>query len=179
MTLKRKTMDADDLMRMQEGSGVDLSDISESESDAEWDDVVVERDTGLQGEPITTAHKIPVKDRTTHIESIPPPLPHHTKKKVTFQSLGTTPAMINALTAMSIKLPTEVQVACIPPLLAGTYTTLSRSGGSFILCYRQRLYRDIQNRFRQNDSVRHTHPPSPRTRSLRYIRIGPYTHSVI
>ena len=122
MALKRKAMDADDLMRMQEVSGVELGDISESESGAESDDVaedLVERDTGSKSEPSAITLKLPVKDRTIHIRTIPSSIPHHSKR-ATFKSLGTSPSMISALTAMSIKLPTEVQIACIPPLLAGT-----------------------------------------------------------
>lgn len=36
-----------------------------------------------------------------------------------FASFGISPALVAALTSMSIKVPTEVQAACIPPLLAG------------------------------------------------------------
>lgn len=36
-----------------------------------------------------------------------------------FMSFGVSPALVAALTSMSIKVPTPVQAACIPPLLAG------------------------------------------------------------
>lgn len=36
-----------------------------------------------------------------------------------FTSFGVSPALVAALASMSIKVPTPVQAACIPPLLAG------------------------------------------------------------
>lgn len=41
----------------------------------------------------------------------------------TFASLGITSTLFNALSKMSIRVPTEVQAACIPPLLEGEYLT--------------------------------------------------------
>ena len=38
----------------------------------------------------------------------------------TFEELGTSKALIASLAAMSIRTPTEVQAACIPPLLSGS-----------------------------------------------------------
>ncbi|KAI0089172.1 DEAD-domain-containing protein [Irpex rosettiformis] len=40
-------------------------------------------------------------------------------KPSSFEALGVSPALITALTKMSIKLPTEIQAACIPPLIQG------------------------------------------------------------
>jgi len=40
-----------------------------------------------------------------------------------FASLGISDSLQSALTSMSIKTPTEVQAACIPPLLAGTFAS--------------------------------------------------------
>ena len=40
-------------------------------------------------------------------------------KSYTFSSLGISATLQTALKSMSIKLPTEVQAACIPPLLEG------------------------------------------------------------
>lgn len=50
---------------------------------------------------------------------------HHTTlspgvgKPVTFSSLGISPPLLSALSKMAIHAPTEIQQACIPPLLAG------------------------------------------------------------
>ena len=38
---------------------------------------------------------------------------------VTFSSLGISPTLLSALSKMAIHAPTEIQQACIPPLLAG------------------------------------------------------------
>ncbi|KAH9938315.1 P-loop containing nucleoside triphosphate hydrolase protein [Fomitopsis serialis] len=46
------------------------------------------------------------------------PKPARTRP-TSFESLGISSALLNALTKMSIKSPTEIQAACIPPLLAG------------------------------------------------------------
>ena len=46
----------------------------------------------------------------------------------TFLSLGVSPPLQASLSNMSIRTPTEVQAACIPPLLAGKF--LSNYGGS-------------------------------------------------
>jgi ATP-dependent RNA helicase DDX49/DBP8 len=40
-------------------------------------------------------------------------------KPVTFASLGISPSILSALSKMAIHAPTEIQQACIPPLLAG------------------------------------------------------------
>jgi ATP-dependent RNA helicase DDX49/DBP8 len=40
-------------------------------------------------------------------------------KLVTFSSLGISPPLLSALSKMAIHAPTEIQQACIPPLLAG------------------------------------------------------------
>jgi ATP-dependent RNA helicase DDX49/DBP8 len=42
----------------------------------------------------------------------------------TFASLGVAPVLLSALSKMSIQVPTEVQVACIPPLLAGEFSNI-------------------------------------------------------
>jgi len=38
----------------------------------------------------------------------------------TFASLGVEPFLVKALEAMAIRMPTEVQAMCIPPILSGT-----------------------------------------------------------
>lgn len=57
------------------------------------------------------------------------PLPAARKRPQTtarlFASFGISPTLLAALTSMSIKVPTEVQMACIPPLLAGACRSIS------------------------------------------------------
>jgi ATP-dependent RNA helicase DDX49/DBP8 len=48
----------------------------------------------------------------------PAPL-RHSAPALSFAALGISPHLLTALSCMSIKTPTEVQAACIPPLLAG------------------------------------------------------------
>ena len=47
------------------------------------------------------------------------PLSSGAGKPVTFSSLGISPPLLSALSTMAIHAPTEIQQACIPPLLAG------------------------------------------------------------
>ena len=51
----------------------------------------------------------------------PRPMPSEPNKSsvVSFSSLGISAPLQSALSAMSIKVPTEVQAACIPPLMLG------------------------------------------------------------
>lgn len=50
----------------------------------------------------------------------PPPPPSETPQNTkSFSSFGISTALVAALTSMSIRVPTEVQTACIPPLLSG------------------------------------------------------------
>ncbi|KAG6900930.1 hypothetical protein C0993_004367 [Termitomyces sp. T159_Od127] len=51
------------------------------------------------------------------VRNLPSPQP----KEVSFSSLGISTVLQSALTSMSIRTPTPVQAACIPPLLAGNF----------------------------------------------------------
>jgi len=51
-----------------------------------------------------------------HVSSPPPP---------TFAGMGVSSSLITAMNKMSIRTPTEIQAACIPPLLDGMYFTHS------------------------------------------------------
>jgi ATP-dependent RNA helicase DDX49/DBP8 len=59
--------------------------------------------------------------------TIKPQLVHHrpqspgagSSNHATFSSLGISPSLLSALSKMAIHAPTEIQRACIPPLLAG------------------------------------------------------------
>ena len=46
-----------------------------------------------------------------------------TPVSTSFASLGISPILLKALSSMSIRAPTEVQAACIPPLLQGKSTS--------------------------------------------------------
>jgi superfamily II DNA/RNA helicase len=48
----------------------------------------------------------------------------------TFKDLGIEPFLIKSLAVMSIKIPTQVQSACIPPVLAGADCISSAQTGS-------------------------------------------------
>jgi ATP-dependent RNA helicase DDX49/DBP8 len=68
------------------------------------------------------------------IASNPPPAhTRPTKLPTNFSSLGISPPLQAALSSMSIRTPTEVQVACIPPLLAGEF--YPTSGMHAFLCW--------------------------------------------
>jgi ATP-dependent RNA helicase DDX49/DBP8 len=59
--------------------------------------------------------RMTVKPRLVHQR----PLSSGAGKPVTFSSLGISPLLLSALSKMAIHAPTEIQQACIPPLLAG------------------------------------------------------------
>lgn len=59
--------------------------------------------------------RMTVKPRLVHQR----PLSSGAGKPVTFSSLGISPPLLSALSKMAIHAPTEIQQACIPPLLAG------------------------------------------------------------
>ena len=49
------------------------------------------------------------------------PLPTSSPRPPTFAEMGVSSSLVSAMNKMSIQTPTEVQAACIPPLLDGTY----------------------------------------------------------
>lgn len=46
------------------------------------------------------------------------------QRNATFASLDISPPLISALSKMAIRAPTEIQLACIPPLLAGEWVSV-------------------------------------------------------
>ncbi|KAJ7591133.1 P-loop containing nucleoside triphosphate hydrolase protein [Mycena floridula] len=107
MSLKRKRLTTDDLLRRQEGPSqrnefVDRSDSGES-SDEEDD---------FQQE------QLQVTDRLLNSKTPAQPVAS-SKSNHSFNTLGISPQLQAALATMSIMSPTEVQAACIPPLLSG------------------------------------------------------------
>ncbi len=61
--------------------------------------------------------RVIVKPRLVHQR----PLSSGAGKPVTFSSLGISPPLLSALSKMAIHAPTEIQQACIPPLLSGQW----------------------------------------------------------
>lgn len=48
---------------------------------------------------------------------------HVSSPSPTFSEMGVASSLVSAMSQMSIRTPTEIQAACIPPLLDGTYFT--------------------------------------------------------
>ena len=63
--------------------------------------------------PRTALPKAPINPPTTS-----------TPRPTSFASFGISHALLTALSKMSIKAPTEIQAACIPPILEGEYNIL-------------------------------------------------------
>lgn len=126
-------------------------------------DFIVEDRLGSSGQ-----HEKPLTPRQL-LPSVPP----------SFSSLGISAPLQSALKSMSIKSPTEVQVACIPPLLAGMYIFPSRKYKVLNWSQnRQRLYRKCPNWFRKNDCICIANPSETLSRSLWYICPGVNTYEV-
>ena len=61
--------------------------------------------------------RVTMKPRLIHRHTLSPEA--GPSKQVTFSSLGISPPLLSAMSKMAIHTPTEIQRACIPPLLAG------------------------------------------------------------
>lgn len=123
-TKKRAALSADDLLRRLEEPAAkrtrlspdvdddDDASVSSVSKDDEEDGELLAKDVPvrLAGDPIPRSSLV---NRNRN----PPAQP----KEVTFSSLGISTALQSALAAMSIRTPTPVQAACIPPLLAGKF----------------------------------------------------------
>ncbi|KAJ7179937.1 P-loop containing nucleoside triphosphate hydrolase protein [Mycena crocata] len=84
----------------------------DSDEESEYEDSQLTAVLGESGEDPSSSRLI-IKPRTDHKPLLRPPL------SSTFSGLGISPPLQSALTSMSIRAPTEVQAACIPPLLQG------------------------------------------------------------
>ncbi|KIM90730.1 hypothetical protein PILCRDRAFT_811194 [Piloderma croceum F 1598] len=142
---KRRTLTTDDLMHRQErpdrkrlrrvensGSGegssrqfdedqseaeTEAEDRGESDSEGDEDDVNLEDETSStsQSQPNRFSFSRKASKPRTQLAASVSSKPSHS----TFVSMGVSPPLQAALSSMSIRTPTEVQAACIPPLLAG------------------------------------------------------------
>ncbi|KAJ7667964.1 ATP-dependent rRNA helicase RRP3 [Mycena polygramma] len=134
---KRKSLTADDLLRQQEGpqkrlklssrpASSDQGELSSDEGnlsdnfDAHENTDESDEETSQQT-PISREYgadslnsRLKIKPRTDHNPAARP-----SPSSTTFSGLGISASLQSALTSMSIRAPTEVQAACIPPLLQG------------------------------------------------------------
>ncbi len=94
-------------------SGVDESTDSEIRKDSSL--VEQGRISRLEESSSLLGSRVTVKPRLVHQRTLSP----DAGKPVTFMSLGISPPLLSALSKMAIRTPTEIQRACIPPLLAG------------------------------------------------------------
>ncbi len=70
----------------------------------------------------STLSRVSFKPRARETLAVPrKPLTVSPTQLASFASLGISSAILNALFKMSIRAPTEIQTACIPPLLQGEY----------------------------------------------------------
>lgn len=143
-----KNITVDDLLRQQEGPLRKKRRLSESEAsnsedegsesgsssghhtrsyskdDNEGQFLKSEDEDGEPSQNKTSLSELNVDDRLGSFERVKSPkrqISTSTSSKSSFASLGISPQLQGALKSMSIKAPTEVQSACIPPLLAGKY----------------------------------------------------------
>ena len=148
---KRRTLTTDDLMRRQEvgprkrlkpirdededslrnfdglasaedsqSDGLSVLDEGEDSEDSQFEIPVsnAEEDGTIPSRFSSKSQDAVAKETTVspHASSPPPP---------TFAEMGVPSSLISAMNKMSIRTPTEIQAACIPPLLDGMYFTHS------------------------------------------------------
>lgn len=119
---------ADDLLKQQEqqplrkkrrlsySDSEDDEASSERDSDEHTPSLSDNGDSGFQVNWSSEPHSRVSNRTTVRSPKLQAALP---AKSCTFSSLGISAPLQAALKSMSIKLPTEVQAACIPPLLEG------------------------------------------------------------
>lgn len=121
------TLTADDLLRQQEQPLRKKRRLSYSDPENDSNSEASQRDsddiTHVFGCDDSFQVQSALKDHSRFSNRITtrPPKPVE-NLTVTFSSLGISAPLQTALKSMSIKLPTEVQAACIPPLLEGKRT---------------------------------------------------------
>ena len=123
---EEKTLHSDD----REYPNMRRNSISEeSEEDEDGSSIATEEEEELEGKELKSY--LPPDDRVSRLK-LPSraPLPERTsrtkdstsKEHVAFVDLGVSKALVASLLKMSIRAPTEVQAACIPPLIAGKFS---------------------------------------------------------
>jgi ATP-dependent RNA helicase DDX49/DBP8 len=122
------TLTADDLLRQQEQEPLRKrrrlsysdADSDEASSESGSDEYTSSNDN--DGFQVQVDSSLEDHSRFSNRETttrFPKPQATFPAKSCTFSSLGLSAALQAALNSMSIKLPTEIQAACIPPLLEG------------------------------------------------------------
>jgi ATP-dependent RNA helicase DDX49/DBP8 len=121
-------MDTDDLLKQQEQQPLRKKrrlsysdpDNDEASSESGSDERLSDNsDGGFQVDWSLEPHSRVSNKTTTQSPKLQATPPTPPAKSYTFSSLGISAPLQVALKSMSIKLPTEVQAACIPPLLEG------------------------------------------------------------
>lgn len=121
--------DEDEDGKQQRISRHDDDDDSEEETEEEDSDVM----SGSEEEDEETEEEVPTRTlpaveslqrismsfRTRIPENLPLPKSSAPKSPTSFAELGASKALVASLSSMSIRAPTEVQAACIPPLIDG------------------------------------------------------------
>jgi ATP-dependent RNA helicase DDX49/DBP8 len=110
--------EADELsVREEERSLCDTDEDGVQDSDASDSDSELKHLAKLNPRQQLDTSRIEIKSRATNLHPSSSqwikPLP------ASFSSLGVSPSLQASLASMSIRTPTEVQAACIPPLIAG------------------------------------------------------------
>ena len=82
----------------------------------------------LDFSPVASTSALPSEDAHSDSASIAPPAQRKLQTK-SWAELGVAPFLTKAMAAMSIREPTAVQQACIPPILAGKSTTPKAGNG--------------------------------------------------
>ena len=205
---KRRTLTTGDLMRSQgvparkrirrtlvveDGGGEEAtwslseSDEDKSEADTEGEEkgeagLEDEEDVDFEDEPLSTPQpsrfnfsRIATKPRKQLAASIT-----STNSPSTFLSLGVSLPLQASLSSMSIRTPTEVQAACIPPLLHGKFPLNFGNEHVFNTCLhiRQRLHRKCQDRVRKDCRICNPYSPEVVRGPLRPICPCSYSHKV-
>lgn len=115
---------------VEDGSDESSDDGGEDSDEASGSDVEAAQ-PDLQPEPEDAFSRVSILPRTSHTVprntlTTPPILP------ASYTSMGISSALLSSLNKMSIKTPTEIQAACIPPLLAGEFSRLREPTGADI-----------------------------------------------
>ncbi len=122
-----RSKEAEDSGEDEKGEGVEHG--GERESDDTTDDEQVHENASEDEEDLSvlptassskSISRVSIMPRRTLLPAYKkdaPPINHH--PSASFESFGISSSLLTALTSMSIRVPTEVQAACIPPLLKG------------------------------------------------------------
>jgi hypothetical protein len=203
---KRRELTTDDLLRMQEGPPskrarqrqpmADSDGLNDTDSESSHSNVESDSEQGLPGENDSSSeepgsdgfspmdqHQERVTSSCVSSRFITRKLPnvsHATKSASTsWNSLGIIAPLQTALASMSIRTPTEIQGACIPPLLAGEFSVKRVAMEATLTeCGRQGLYRKRQDGLRKDYCIRASNSAETCSGSVRHFCVGTHTNTV-